>query len=47
MMRPITRQIIVVGLILVAMGAMYLKETEITFGIVGGLLALLKGEIRH
>ena len=47
MEKPRTRQVAIVGLILLGGYALYVGQTEITFGVVGGILALLKGEMRH
>ena len=45
--KPVTRQIAIIGLILLAGYSLYLGQTEIAFGVVGGVLALLKGDMKH
>jgi len=46
-LRPITRQIAMVGLIAIALTGLFLNRTDIVVGVVTGIFALLKGEVKH
>ena len=47
MLKPVTRQIAIIALAVIALAALWLDQTPITYGVTTGLFALLKGEVRH